>query len=101
MAVQPPPSAPQPLQLQIQLDDDIAQGSYVNMALVNHSETEFTLDMIYVQPQQPKAKVRARIITSPKHMKQLLLAMQEQVRRFEQRFGTIEVPTFPPGTLPQ
>ena len=41
--------------LQIQLDDDVANGTYVNMALVNHTETEFTLDFIYVQPQQPKA----------------------------------------------
>jgi len=95
-----PPQTGQ-VQVQIQLDDDIAQGSYVNMALVNHSETEFTLDMIYVQPQQPKAKVRARLITSPKHMKRLLIAMQEQVNRYEQRFGAIEVPRFPPGTLPQ
>ena len=93
-----PPAAPT---LQIQLDDDIAQGMYVNMALVNHSETEFTLDLLYVQPQQPKAKVRARIITSPKHMKQLLAAMQDQVRHYEQRFGTIDVPQFPPGVLPQ
>lgn len=92
---------PQMQQLQIQLDDETAQGAYVNMAVVNHSETDFTLDMIYVQPLQPKAKVRARIITSPKHMKQLLLAMQEQVKRYEQRFGVIDVPMFPPGMLPQ
>jgi hypothetical protein len=89
------------MQLQIQIDDEIAQGAYVNMAVVNHSETDFTLDMIYVQPQQPKAKVRARVITSPKHMKQLLLAMQEQVKRYEERFGVIDVPIFPPGALLQ
>jgi hypothetical protein len=99
MADLPPQTAQ--IQVQIQLDDEIAQGVYVNMALVNHSETEFTLDMIYVQPQQPKAKVRARLITSPKHMKRLLLAIQEQVSRYEQRFGDIELLRFPPGTLPQ
>jgi hypothetical protein len=99
MADSPPQTAQ--IQVQIQLDEEMAQGVYVNMALVNHSETEFTLDMIYVQPQQPKAKVRARLITSPKHMKRLLLAMQEQVSRYEQRFGDIEIPRFPPGTLPQ
>jgi len=48
---------PPEIQLQIQLDDDVANGRYANMALVNHSETEFTLDFIYVQPQQPRAKV--------------------------------------------
>ena len=80
---------PPEVQLQIQLDDAIANGTYVNMALVNHTETEFTLDFIYVQPQQPKAKVRSRIITNPKHMKRLLAAMQDNVSKYEQKFGTI------------
>ena len=80
-----PPEA----QLQIQLDDDVADGLYANMALVNHSETEFTLDFIYVQPQQPKARVKSRIITNPKHMKRLLLAMQDNLAKFEAKFGTV------------
>lgn len=82
---------PQEVQLQIQLDDDVANGQYVNMALVNHTETEFTLDFIYVQPQQPKAKVRSRIITSPKHMKRLIMAMQDNLAKYEAKFGTIEL----------
>lgn len=79
------------IQLQIQLDEDIALGHYCNMALVNHTETEFTLDFIYVQPQQPKAKVRSRIITNPKHMKRLMLAMQDNLAKFESKFGVIEL----------
>ena len=82
---------PPEVQLQIQLDDDVANGHYVNMALVNHTETEFTLDFIYVQPQQPKAKVRSRIITSPKHMKRLIMAMQDNLAKYEAKFGTIEL----------
>jgi len=82
------PKTPE-IQLQIQLDDSIADGQYINMALVNHTETEFTLDFIYVQPQQPKARVRARIITNPKHMKRLLMAMQDNVAKFEAKFGAI------------
>src|SRR3954447_4992476 len=88
MAANPKPTPE--VQLQIQLDDDVANGRYANMALVNHTETEFTLDFIYVQPQQPKAKVLSRIITSPKHMKRLLAAMQENVAKYEARFGSIE-----------
>ncbi len=84
------PKAPE-IQLQIHLDDEIANGQYINMALVNHTETEFTLDFIYVQPQQPKATVRSRIITNPKHMKRLLLAMQDNVAKFEAKFGAIEL----------
>ena len=87
---------PPEVQLQIQLDDAIANGQYVNMALVNHTETEFTLDFIYVQPQQPRAKVLSRIITNPKHMKRLMLAMQDNVAKFEKKFGSIEVTD--PGT---
>ncbi len=79
------------VQLQIQLDDEVAQGMYVNLALVNHTETEFTVDVMYLQPQQPRAKVRARIISSPKHTKRLLMALQENLRRYEERFGAVDV----------
>jgi Protein of unknown function (DUF3467) len=87
---------PPEIQLQIQLDDDVANGRYVNMALVNHSETEFTLDFIYVQPQQPRAKVLSRIITNPKHLKRLLAAMQDNLAKFEAKFGPID--SGDPGT---
>lgn len=85
------PAKPPELQLQIHLDDEVANGHYINMALVNHTETEFTLDFIYVQPQQMKAKVRSRIITNPKHMKRLLMAMQDNLSKFEAKFGVIEL----------
>lgn len=90
----------QPIQVQIEIDPATANGAFVNMALVNHTETEFTLDLIYVQPQAPKAIVRARAITTPKHMKRLLLAIQDNVSKFEARFGAIELgdtPHFPQG----
>ena len=77
--------------LQVQLDDNMAQGAYVNMSLVNHTETEFVLDFVYVQPHQPRAKVRSRIISSPKHAKRFLKALQENVARYESRFGDIEL----------
>lgn len=95
-----PPAQPPTIQLQIEIDPVTANGVFVNMALVNHTDTEFTLDLIYVQPQAPKATVRARAITTPKHMKRLLGAIQDNVARYEARFGTIDVgdaPRFPPG----
>ena len=76
----------------------MAQGLYVNMAMLNHNETEFVIDFIYVQPQVPKATVRARVINSPKHMKRLLAALQENVAKYEAQFGKIDV-TGPPETL--
>ena len=84
------PAAPQ-VQIQLQLDEATALGMYVNMAMVNHNETEFVIDFIYVQPQAPKAVVRARIINSPKHMKRFLHALQDNVAKFEAQFGKIDV----------
>ena len=80
-----------PVQIQIDLDEEVAQGMYVNLAMVNHTETEFTVDMMYLQPQRPRAKVRARMISSPQHIKRLLFALQENVRRYEERYGEIEL----------
>lgn len=93
MSGDPPQSPPakRDLQLHIQLDDDVAQGTYVNLAMVNHTETEFILDFIYVQPQQPRAKVRSRIISSPRHTKRLLAALKDNVEKYEAKFGQIEL----------
>lgn len=95
------PTPPQ-LQLQIEIDPATANGMFVNMALVNHTETEFTLDLLYVQPQAPKATVRARAITTPKHMKRLLLAIGDNLAKYEARFGKIDLgdtPNFPQGPV--
>lgn len=94
-----PPPAPAKNELQIQLDDDVAQGTYVNLAMVNHTETEFILDFIYVQPQQPRAKVRSRLISSPKHTKRLLMALQDNVKKYEEKFGEIALGVTPPPML--
>ena len=75
--------------LEIQLDGDIAQGIYANLAVVNHTDAEVTLDFIYVQPQELRGKVRSRVIVSPRHAKRLLRALQENLQRYEQAFGEI------------
>ncbi|PKN12585.1 MAG: DUF3467 domain-containing protein [Deltaproteobacteria bacterium HGW-Deltaproteobacteria-4] len=76
--------------LEIQIDEATAQGIYANLGIINHTDSEFTIDFVYLQPQTPQGKVRARIITSPRHAKRLLLALEENVRRFEANFGAIE-----------
>jgi len=85
------PPAKKEMQLQIQLDEDIAQGIYANLTMVNHTETEFALDFIYLQPQQPRAKVRTRIISSPKHTKRLLMALKDNIEKYEKKFGNIDI----------
>jgi hypothetical protein len=83
-------SEPKP-PIQLQLDDVTAQGTYSNLVMINHSENEFVLDFSYLQPASSSAKVRARIISSPRHTKRLLLALQKNVQRYEERFGSIEL----------
>ena len=80
----------QEIKLEIQLDEDIAQGAYANLAVVNHNEAEFVVDFIFVQPQAPRAKVRSRIVLSPQHAKRFAAALQENVNRYEQKFGEIK-----------
>ena len=95
------PPAPQQVQVPIELDPAIANGVFVNFAMVNHTDSEFTLDLLYLHPEAPKATVRARAILTPRHMKRLILAMQENLGRYEAMFGTVEAgpaPHFPrPG----
>ena len=76
--------------LEIQVDEDVGQGVYANLAVVNHNDAEFVLDFIFVQPQAAKAKVRSRIVTSPRHAKRLMQALEENLSRYEARFGPVE-----------
>jgi hypothetical protein len=88
MADEPKPPAPR---VQVQIDEAVAQGTYSNLVLLNHSETEFVLDFAYLQPSSPIAKVRSRIISSPRHTKRLLSALQKNLERYEERYGKIEI----------
>lgn len=76
--------------LNIQIDDDIAQGIYSNLAIINHSQTEFVLDFVNIMPGSPKNKVRSRIILTPQHAKRLLRALNDNINRFEKSQGKIK-----------
>lgn len=76
-------------QLQIEIDEATARGVYTNMALIAHSETEFLLDFLFLQPQTPKTKVLSRIVTSPVHAKRFLEALRDNIAKYEARFGPI------------
>lgn len=78
-------------QLQIELTDDIAQGAYANLAIITHSSSEFIVDFIRVMPGLPKASVKSRIILAPEHAKRLLRALEDNVEKYEQVFGTIQL----------
>ncbi|NEW77980.1 MAG: DUF3467 domain-containing protein, partial [Gelidibacter sp.] len=77
-------------QINIELDDKIAEGIYSNLAIINHSVSEFVVDFISVMPGQPKAKVKSRIILTPQHAKRLVKALADNVHRFEKSHGEIK-----------
>ena len=72
---------PQPIS--IELSENIAEGTYSNLAVITHSTSEFVLDFIRVMPNVPKAKVQSRIIMTPQHAKRLMKALQENISKFE------------------
>ena len=74
-------------QLQIELKEDVAQGTYANLAIISHSTSEFILDFVRVMPGLPKANVQ-----SPEHAKRLLFALQDNVKKYEANWGPIRMP---------
>ncbi len=78
--------------LDIDLPAEVADGHYINLAVIAHSASEFIIDFAAVLPGFPKAKVKTRIIMTPEHAKRLLLSLQENVTRYESNMGKIEIP---------
>ena len=78
-------------QLQIELKPEVAEGIYSNLAIITHSSSEVITDFVQMMPGLPKAQVRSRIIMAPEHAKRLLLALQDNIQKYEKQFGTIKL----------
>ena len=77
--------------INLEIDEETAKGIYTNFAVVSHSNTEFVIDFAFVFPQQPKNKVGARVISSPTHTKRFLMALTDNVKKYEEKHGPIPV----------
>lgn len=87
-----------PNQINIELPEEIAEGTYSNLAIISHSHSEFVVDFVRLVPNVPKAKVKSRIILTPDHAKRLMRALADNIKRYEAQFGAIdeqEQPAFP------
>lgn len=82
--------------LNIELDAEMAEGTYSNLAIINHSVSEFIVDFISIMPGAPKAKVKSRIILTPQHAKRLAKALADNVKKFEKANGEIKDYDQPP-----
>src|SRR6476469_2898416 len=79
-----------PNQLNIEISEEVAEGTYANLAIITHSHAEFVLDFVNVMPGTPKSKVKARIILTPQHAKRLMKALTENIGRYETANGQIK-----------
>lgn len=86
-------------QLNIELPEDIAQGVYSNLAIITHSSSEFVIDFVRIMPGVPKAKVKSRIVLTPEHAKRLLLALQDNIKKYESQHGPIKNADKPGGPI--
>jgi hypothetical protein len=81
----------QPPTIRITLDDNVAQGEYINFANIIHSPSEFVIDLGRIVPGRPDVKIYSRAIMTPLHAKQLLEALSHNISLYEQKFGEIRV----------
>ena len=75
-------------QIQIKLTDEVMAGVYSNLMYISHSKEEFVFDFIFLQGLG--GKVNSRVITSPKHAKRIVRALEENIKKYENQFGVIE-----------
>ena len=80
----------QPTQLNIEISEETAEGSYANLAIITHSNAEFVIDFVNVMPGTPKSKVKSRIIFTPMHAKRFMRALEENIERYETANGAIK-----------
>ena len=83
-------------QINIELDEQMSDGTYANLAIINHSVSEFVVDFINIMPGAPKAKVKSRIILTPQHAKRFMKPLSENIQHFESAHGEIKDYDVPP-----
>jgi len=86
-------------QINIELSEQIAEGTYANLAIVSYTPSEFVLDFVRAVPAVPKAHVKSRVILAPEHAMRLMRTLKNSLDRYEEQFGKIrlhdEQPNFP------
>jgi len=87
----------------INIKPDLVTGKYSNLAVITHSRAEFILDFAAMLPGTQQPEVVSRIIMNPEHAKRLMLAIQDNIIKYENQFGQIKLgdnapaPGFPIG----
>jgi hypothetical protein len=96
----PAPETPQHrVQVKIEIPPNMP-AIYANFAVISHTLSEMVIDFAQILPQQPKARVQARVVMTPMHAKLLYRALGENINKYEAQFGEIQLPAQGP-TLAQ
>lgn len=85
--------------LKLNITPEVSKGTYSNLVVVSHTPAEMVLDFAQMLPGIEGAAVRERIVMSPIHAKRLLAALNDNIKKYEQQFGTIVEPSVD-GTVP-
>ena len=83
----------------VDVPPDIERGTYANQVIIGHSQKEFIIDFGIFVPPGNKIKIVSRVITNPLDAKAMAIALNENIARFEQMFGTIQLPKGKPDQL--
>ena len=75
---------------EIKIADNIPGAEYTNMAQINHTKEEFNFVFMNLFVPSASGKVVAKIISSPGHYKRMLSVMQDNLKKYEERFGEIK-----------
>ncbi len=75
----------------IDITPDVAGGTYSNLAMVSHSPADFVVDFLCLLPGMPRPLVKSRIVMAPEHAKRLLIALNDNVKKYENMFGEIQL----------
>ncbi len=76
-------------QIQIKARDEDLKGVFANLAIISHTKDEFCLD--FINSFAPVPILTARVIVTPTHAKRIFLALKENIEKYEEKFGKIEI----------
>ena len=91
-----PNPAPAVSQQQIKIADNIPGAEYANMMQVNHTQEEFM--MMFANVAGMSGRVVSKVISSPGHMKRIVAALSDNIKKYEERFGPITAADAPQAT---
>lgn len=80
-------------QIQLKASDEVLQGRYANAVQISHTKEEVVFDFLALMP--PHGQLTSRVIVSPAHAKRFLVALQDNLGKYEKQFGQLSAEAGP------